>query len=278
MGHDRVREGNVVSDESRDKSTAILETFRSDDFSVSLSDYKHGLLQKWHSHDEAILTVLLAGYTREQIRGQDMVAGPLDVGVKPAGIRHQDHFWPNGVRALRVVLSERLLNEVKKANQVMERWEWLRGSDAAQPLLRTVKLLREKSDSTVIEENLYDSVAAMLTSACDAKPSDAPSWLRQAREHLETSYSTGVRLRHLANQAKVHPVYFARMFRRFFGCSVGQHARMLQLRTVAALLGDKGPSLAEIASQAEFSDQAHMTRAFARNYKITPGQFRRLVR
>lgn len=105
----------------RDNAIGILETFRSNDFSVSLTDYRHGLRQSWHSHEEPILILLLAGYTREQVRGRDMVAGPLDVGVKPAGIRHQDHFWPNGVRALRVVLSESLLAELERSSRIMER-------------------------------------------------------------------------------------------------------------------------------------------------------------
>lgn len=256
---------------------AILGTFRSDDFNVTLSEYHVGLLQKWHSHAEPILTLLLAGHAREQVLGRDIVAGPLDVGVKPAGTRHQDYFWPNGVRALRIVLSEPLLAELKTSSPIMDRWEWIRGSDAVRPLLQTAMTLRERSNDADVEESLYDSVAAMLTNADGAKPADAPSWLRQAREYLEASYSSGVRLRHLANQAKVHPVYFARMFRRFFGCSVGQHVRKIQLRTAAALLANRRLGLAEIASQADFSDQAHMTRAFAKKYEITPGQFRRLI-
>jgi len=260
-----------------DIASAVLQTFRSDDFSVSLTDYRNGLRQKWHSHEEPILILLLAGYTREQVRGRDIVAGPLDVGLKPAGIRHQDHFWPNGVRALRIVLSSPLLTELEKCSPIMEQWEWLKDSDAVRPLLRTVKALRDKSNDAVVEESLYDSVAAMLANAQGAKPADAPSWLREAREHLEASYSTGLRLRHLANQARVHPVYFARMFRRFFGCSVGEHVRKMQLRAAAALLGEKPHSLADIAYQTGFSDQAHMTRAFTNKYDVTPGKLRRLV-
>ena len=276
MGEGMRSKGDDVA--RRDSNAiAVLETFRSDHFRVSVSDYRHGLLHRWHSHNEPILILLLAGYTREQVRGRDLVAGPLDVGVKPAGIRHQDHFWPNDVRALRIVLSEPLLAELEKSSRIMERWEWLRRSSAVQPLLRTVKSLREKSNHAEVEECLYDSIAAMLTKTDDAKPSDAPSWLREAREHLEASYASGVRLRHLANQAKVHPVYFARMFRRFFGSSVGQHVRNLHLRAAAALLADPRRSLAEIACQAEFSDQSHMTRAFAKEYEITPGEFRRLI-
>src|SRR5215471_6053351 len=157
MGKEKCGEHSELT-EPGDPSVATLATFRCGDFSVSLTDYRHGLLQAWHSHQESILILLLAGYTREQVRGQDMVAGPLDVGVKPAAIRHQDHFCPDGVRALRIVLSESLLAE---CSLIMDRWEWLRGSEAVRPLLRTVKAMRQKSSHDEIEESLYDSVAAV---------------------------------------------------------------------------------------------------------------------
>src|SRR5215471_1744180 len=264
--------------QARDRSAVnILRTFRATDFSVSLSDYRDGLIQKWHSHHEPILILLLSGYTREQVQKRDLVAGPLDLGIKPAGIRHQDHFWPSGVRALRIVLSHRLLTELETCFPIMNNWNWLRGSDAVRPLLKTVRMLLEKSKDAEIEEGLYDSVAAILPRANDYTTSNPPHWLSQARDYLDAYYATGVRLQHLANHVQVHPVYFARMFRRFFGCSVGQHVKTMQLRAAAALLGDRRNNIARVAYDTQFSDQAHMTRAFAKKYSLTPGQFRDLL-
>src|SRR5690242_21312061 len=138
-------------------------SFRCHEFTVSLSDYRQGLLQRWHSHDEPILVLLLAGYTREQVRGRDLVAGPLDIGVKPAGILHQDHFWPNGVRALRISFSNPLFGELERCSPIVNRWVWLKHSEAVRSLLHTAVTLRNNSDPVEIEDRLYDSLAAIVS-------------------------------------------------------------------------------------------------------------------
>ena len=96
---------NLVGDEVN-----VLGAIHSDQFSVSLSDYCVGLRQSWHSHEQPILTLILAGYAREQVGCEDVTINPLQVGLKPAGLRHTDHFWPNGVRALRISLSSALIS------------------------------------------------------------------------------------------------------------------------------------------------------------------------
>jgi AraC family transcriptional regulator len=262
------------------KSTEAVTTlgvYACDGFSAALCDYRQGLRQTWHSHDRSILTLLLAGYTREQVGCRDIVAGPLEVGVKPAAVRHQDHFWPNGVRALRLELSEKLFAGVE-ASPVMKRWDWLRSSDALKPLLRIATLLRDKSSGDEIELNLFDCLAGLVSQDRSGATGDPPDWLRQSLEQIENSYATGVRLSQLAAFHRVHPVYFARMFRRFFGCTVGQYVRRLQLRAAFRLIAEGRHGLAEIAAHAGFSDQSHMTRAFAEKYGLTPGECRGLVR
>ena len=205
--------------------------------------------------------MLLAGYAREQVGCRDIVAKPLDVGVKPAGVRHTDHFWPHGVRALRIVLSSSVIAEMGELSQITERWDWITGSEAVRPLLRTASLLRQANrNKTDLEEDFYDAFAALLPEMPARITADAPSWLLQARDHLETSYASGIRLTHLAKEADVHPVYFARQFRRFFGRNISSYVRKLKTRTTVHLLASQPYSLAQIASETGFSDQAHMTR------------------
>lgn len=256
----------------------VFGSFRSEHFSASLLEYRGALRQSWHSHGESILTLMLAGYTREQVGRSEAIAGPLDVGLKPAGVRHTDHFWPKGVRALRILLSPSLFSEVVGASRAIRRWDWVSGSPAAGSLLSVAAgLLPERPQDEDVAQGVYESLAA-LTHRAPARPAgQAPSWLRRGREHLEASYGVGTRLTHLAREAKVHPVYFARQFRRFYGCSVGQYVRRLQLRAVAELLAGRRAGLAQIACEVGYSDQPHFNRTLVKEYGITPGQFRRLL-
>jgi AraC family transcriptional regulator len=256
----------------------VIGAFHSDRISTSLSDYGGGFRQGWHSHDESILVLNLAGYACEQVGCQETMAPPLSVGLKPAGLRHTDDFGRDGVRALRISFSPSFLTNTENEARTIEKWGWVVGSPAVRPLLRLADTLRLTTpDEAEVMQNVYEAFAGLLAPLPDLPPDEAPSWLRDAREYLDTSYALGIRLTHLAETAGVHPIYFARQFRRFFGCSVGEYVRRLQFQATASLLADRDSSLAQIACQVGFSDQAHLTRTFVREFGVTPGQFRRLV-
>jgi AraC family transcriptional regulator len=255
-----------------------LAAFQFEQFSVSLSEYDIGIKQNWHSHEEPILALILAGHTREQVGSQDIVASPLDIGLKPANLSHTDHFCPNGVRVVRVALAASIFKELGREAQTLERWDWIKGSNAVRPLLQAAdKLRRGDSCNTEIKEDVYESIASLLPAKQKCPVAATPAWLYQAREHLQESYASGVRLSELAEQAGVHPVYFARQFRRFYGVSVGEYVRHLQFREAATLLANQKNSLAQIAYKVGCADQAHLTRLFAAGFGITPARFRRIV-
>jgi len=261
-----------------DPRTAVLAGFATDQFSMSVSDYPAGLRHDWHSHEKPILTLLLAGHARESVGSLDAVPGPLDVGLKPDGIRHTDHFWLQGVRALRIELCSPLVAQIANQSQTLMRWRWLSGSNAVRPLLHAADiLLGGEPRGGLIEDAVYESLAALTVNKPSRSAAQAPLWLVRSRQHLEATYSNGIRLSHLASEAGVHPVYYARQFRRFFGCSVGEYAGWLQLRAAASLLSDSRVSLAHAANEAGYADQSHLTRTFAGRFGITPGRFRRLI-
>ncbi len=71
------------------------------------------------------------------------------------------------------------------------------------------------------------------------------------------------------------PANLARSFRKWIGRSIGEYARTLRLAEARTILR-KHPklSIAQVALQCGYSDQAHMTRSFARTYGTTPARFR----
>ena len=73
----------------------------------------------------------------------------------------------------------------------------------------------------------------------------------------------------------MHPVAFARAFRRRYGRSPGEYLRECRLERAAGLLRDRRLSLADIAARAGFVDQSHFTRSFRRGFGCTPGAWRR---
>src|SRR5690242_14691513 len=64
-----------------------------------------------------------------------------------------------------------------------------------------------------------------------------------------------------------------RAFRQAYGLSPSDYQRQLRVRTARRLLS-AGAAPAEVAADAGFADQAHLTRWFRRYYGVTPGAYR----
>jgi AraC-like DNA-binding protein len=64
-----------------------------------------------------------------------------------------------------------------------------------------------------------------------------------------------------------------RAFRQAYGLSPSDYQRQLRVRAARRLLS-AGAAPAEVAADAGFADQAHLTRWFRRYYGVTPGAYR----
>ena len=105
---------------------------------------------------------------------------------------------------------------------------------------------------------------------------DGPAWLARARDRLRDDCAQPPRIDELARLSGVHPVVFARTFRRRYGRSPGEYLRECRLERAAALLRDRRHrSLLDIAALAGFSDHSHFSRAFRQHFGCTPSDYRR---
>jgi AraC family transcriptional regulator len=98
---------------------------------------------------------------------------------------------------------------------------------------------------------------------------------RRATELLSENLSGRIRLSQLAAECGLSVSHFARSFKASFGVSA--HGWLVQRRIERSqeLLMHTRSSLADIADQAGFTDQAAFTRTFRQIVGITPGRWRR---
>jgi AraC-like DNA-binding protein len=108
-----------------------------------------------------------------------------------------------------------------------------------------------------------------------ARPHD--SRVERAVHLLEQRFREKVSVAEAARAAGLSRCYFLRAFRASVGVSPHEYlvqCRLRHARRLIALYGGRR-SLAEIAMEAGFSDQAHLTRHFRRAFGQTPGQWQR---
>ena len=102
----------------------------------------------------------------------------------------------------------------------------------------------------------------------------APWQKRRALEVLEQNLSGDLRLSRLATECGVSRSNFCRCFRITFGTSVHKFVVNKRIERAQELLRHSNLSIAEIALEAGFSDQAAFSRTFAANLGEPPARRR----
>jgi len=143
---------------------------------------------------------------------------------------------------------------------------------AAATRLVTLYLGPEKADTLLIDSAIED----ILASLCDAEHHDthpAPRWWSVVLDQLRSD-DTNIDLVTLAQNADVHPSHLARSFKARTGQTIGEYRRMRRLQRATSMLSERSRSVAEIAADCGFFDQAHFCRIFKRCTGFTPSAYR----
>jgi len=248
-----------------------------------------------HAHEQASLTLILAGGFEERSLGAGRVYAPMSVLFKPPGMPHASCTGAGATRTITLAIDPAALDPVLLA---LQRSVELAAGDAARALLRIASALgasanvaagRALADPIDTERALADALAAIaahVRALLDASPEHAAdddarrSGARRRRlaPALDALAEAQAPVRAAAAGVDMHPVAFARAVRTNFACSPTEHRRRGQIDRAGAALAHTRDSLAAIAFDAGFADQPHFTRAFKRETGLTPGAYRALLR
>ena len=103
----------------------------------------------------------------------------------------------------------------------------------------------------------------------------APSILRRSIEFIQAHLEGDLRLRDLANEAKISSSHFIRGFRQSTGKTPYQFLLHQRVERARSLMRDHGTPLTEVALASGFADQHHLSRVFRRITGMTPSGYRR---
>lgn len=242
---------------------------------ISEHVYPPGAFQPWHAHGELTCSIILAGTLEERVGRRDVIAGALSMVVKPPGTEHSDRYGPSGVRLVRITLDQEQFSHVRPWAGELGRWQWTHGGPASRPFLSLVRAMHGPADPA-LHARAWECLAALAGAEGQRPGASPPAWLERVREALDDSLQPP-RLAALAEAAGVHPVYLARQFRRWFGCSISGWVHRRRVRRAADLIGQGRLPLGRVSLAAGFTDQAHMCRIFGREAGVTPAAYRSLL-
>ena len=231
-----------------------------DDAGARLVRYRPGQEMRRHAHDWLGVTLVLSGRLQDTIADRVIVCRPLTLVVKPAGAEHETRVASDGALTLHFTLSTAAADVLSRAGLDLDRCHHLHAGRAAAPLLEL--LHGSPHADTPVGAVLAD---AILKSAGNTPLAEPPPDFA----HEST--------RAAASAVGMHPVAFARRFRRRTGVSPTDWRLRRRVEFAAAALAGGSDALASIACDAGFADQAHLCRVFKRQTGLTPGVFRRIV-
>jgi len=248
-------------------SPAILKaTLHSGDgLDLRLVHYPGGLTQPSHRHEEAQLSVLLAGSLREMTRRRDVEAVRRASGVKPCGQSHAARFGPHGA----LMLSMTLARDPATARPA---GEW-RPNPAAMDTLIGGLLA---TDDAVQRAEMAKDLRGLLEAPAAVEPGrgehDAARRLKQALD----ARPDGGRIDDMARELGMHRTHLSRCFTETYGLAPSLYrARAMTARAVnIALSGRDG--LAAVAAEAGFADQSHLARTSRRQIGAPLSRIRQL--
>lgn len=245
-----------------------------DGFEVTESIYRARGAQERHTHPCTQVTLVVGGSLVERVGAREERGGPLSVVVKPAGTEHADVIGPSGAHLIQVQLQPSYASLLGAHTDGLQDWRWIQGGLVARRFVGILNCFRREAPQ------LCDAIEEMLAAlhpGRSLRTQDPPSWLVRVKSSIDDRIRQAPRVRTLAAEAGVHPVYLARAFRRHFGCSITEYVRQQRVARAAERVGTSRDTLVTCAHDLGFADQAHFCREFKRGTGITPSTFRRLV-
>jgi AraC family transcriptional regulator len=227
-----------------------------------------------HTHVEAHFVLVTSG--RYVSSASATPNRRITLVYNPPGTTHRDHFDQGRGSFFTISVTAQRLAESTESE--LPALAVHLGGDRACGLASALltECARWNKSSSLKAESLYSELLASTLRRSAPTKRARPTWLRAAYELIQDCYAQDLRIRHVAKSVGVHPTHLARVFRSFLGCTPGDLLRARRLEKAAELLLSTDISIAELALEGGYSDQAQFTKAFRQMYGTPPGSYRRL--
>lgn len=226
-----------------------------------------------HDHEPPHVLVMLSGSLIEKCGAADVHCAPRSIRYSPGGDAHSGiHIGADGAHCL--VIEAHAFPELRLINRVYLPEADVRSNIAAIEHC----LMHAPSASPSRIEELSLQLFSLVRERARPTHSRHHQWVSRIGPFLDELTGSAAPLVDAAAHVARNASIVARLFRASHGVSVQRYVRRRQLDRAWQQLVSTDLPLSEVAAECGFTDQSHMTRAFARDAGVSPAQLRARVR
>ena len=226
-----------------------------------------------HEHETAYVSFLLAGAYVEVSRQEERICSSGTVIWHPRTAAHADRFGSGGGHVLDLAIDPAWSDDAAQELKPISRARMFCGG---LPYSLGLRIYRELSDDDAhrVADVATELLGFFFTGPLESRP---PAWFKSALRICADTEEQHLSLTSLALAVGVHPVHVARSFRRFLGCTFGDHLAKIRILKAFDLLNSKMP-IVDVAYACGCADHAHLCRVFKKSTGLTPSTFRSTIR
>jgi AraC family transcriptional regulator len=232
-----------------------------------------------HYHEEPSLIVVVGGSYRESIHASETDHIPGSMLFYPAFAAHSQRFGGTGARKIVFTPQASSLEFLQSRGISSEAPRHMRSPAVLRLASHLLAEMRHQDEFAplALDGIVLELVAAFARGERTDGGSQAPPWVRAARNLIHEKCGGSDSLEDIAVCVGRHPVHLAREFRRHFGASIGEYRRRLRVEKAAGMLRRRNVDLTEIALDCGFASHSHLCRSFKAAYGMTPSEYRSSV-
>ena len=249
-------------------------------FQLSEITYQPGYRVARHSHELAQFCLVREGTFSEIYGRKTRDVKPMTLIVRPSGETHEHSFHNTGSRCFVIEIQQTWLERFGQHGFALNDSREFRGGLSVWLAKRVYDEFHrtDEASSFAIEGLMLEIIAETSRNAVKGSEGMNPRWLKQVEEFIQARFTSKLTLEGIAASINIHPGHLARMFRRSYGCSIGEYVGKLRIESACRQLSTTNMPLAEIAVTSGFYDQSHFSRKFRDAVSITPSQYRAAFR